>query len=94
MLFQSPIGPAFYKRGHNEWTDNIAIPGKKRGLLLMSNCILAETIYPALVKFLWGETRLPWKWEDDAPELPPPLSANGTFKALQAAEFVRCLSSS
>ena len=54
VLFRGPFGPVFYKGGHNEWTDNIAlgIPAKKRGLLLLSNSILAETIYPALVKFL------------------------------------------
>ncbi|MEO7168339.1 MAG: serine hydrolase domain-containing protein [Spartobacteria bacterium] len=77
VLFRSPAGPAFYKGGHNEWTDNLAIglPGKKRGLLLMSNSILAETIYPALVHFLWGETNLPWWWEYSVPGLPPPVPA-------------------
>ncbi len=75
VLFQSPVGPAFYKGGHNEWTDNLAIgiPAKKRGLLLMSNSILAETIYPALVHDLWGETNLPWSWEYSVPGLPPPV---------------------
>ncbi len=92
VLFQSPAGPAFYKGGHNEWTDNLAIglPGKKRGLLLMSNSILAETIYPALVKFLWGETKFPWSWEYNAPELPPPLSMVRPGNVLQAREMVRC----
>ena len=58
VLFRGPFGPVFYKGGHNEWTDNIAlgIPAKKRGLLLMSNSILAETIYPALVTFLWARS--------------------------------------
>ncbi|CAN5433255.1 hypothetical protein BH18VER2_BH18VER2_00480 [soil metagenome] len=75
VLFQSPVGLAFYKGGHNEWTDNLAIgiPAKKRGLLLMSNSILAETIYPALVHYLWGETNLPWSWEYSVPGLPPPV---------------------
>ncbi|MEO7724205.1 MAG: serine hydrolase domain-containing protein [Chthoniobacterales bacterium] len=75
VLFQSPIGPAFYKGGHNEWTDNLAIgiPAKKRGILLMSNSVLAETIYPALVYYLWGETNLPWSWEYSVPGLPPPV---------------------
>ncbi|MBA3544666.1 MAG: beta-lactamase family protein [Chthoniobacterales bacterium] len=92
VLFRSPAGPAFYKGGHDEWTDNLAIGirGKKRGLLLMSNSILAETIYPALVKFLWGETDAPWSWEYNAPELPPPLTMSGTGKVLQRREIVRC----
>ncbi|CAN5603815.1 hypothetical protein BH20VER3_BH20VER3_01400 [soil metagenome] len=78
VLFQSADGPAFYKGGHNEWTDNLAIglPGKKRGVLVMSNSVLAETIYPALVKFLWGDTHLPWSWEYNAPQLPSPVSMN------------------
>ena len=92
VLFRGPFGPVFYKGGHNEWTDNIAlgIPAKKRGLLLMSNSILAETIYPALVKFLWGEIGLPWSWEYNAPELPPPLSMVEPGNALQRGEIVRC----
>jgi len=87
-----PFGPVFYKGGHNEWTDNIAlgIPAKKRGLLLLSNSILAETIYPALVKFLWGEIGLPWSWEYNTPELPPPLSMVEPGNALQGGEIVRC----
>ncbi len=75
LLFRSPKGPAFYKGGHDEWTDNLAIgiPGQHRGLLLLSNSVLAETIYPALVRFLWGPTNLPWSWEYNAPTLPAPL---------------------
>jgi hypothetical protein len=57
---------------------------------LMSNSILAETIYPALVKFLWGEIGLPWSWEYNTPELPPPLSMVEPGNALQRGEIVRC----
>jgi CubicO group peptidase (beta-lactamase class C family) len=92
VLFRGPSGLVFYKGGHNEWTDNIAIgiPAKRRGLLLMSNSILAETIYPALVRFLWGQIGLPWSWEYNAPELPSPLSTRGPGNALQRGEIVRC----
>lgn len=92
VLFESPAGPAFCKGGHNEWTDNLAIgiPAKKRGLVLLSNSILAETIYPALVKFLWGETRLPWSWEYSVPGLPPPLARRAPGNILQPREIVRC----
>jgi len=94
VLFRGSFGPVFYKGGHNEWTDNLALglPAKKRGLLLMSNSILAETIYPALVKFLWGETGMPWSWEYNAPELPTPLSMAGPGNVLQREEIVRCSS--
>ncbi len=92
VLFRSPLGPAFFKGGHDEWTDNLAIgiPGKKRGLLLLSNSILAETIYPALVRFLWGDTGLPWSWEYNTPGLPPPLTMAEPGKVLQPREIVRC----
>ncbi len=93
VLFTSSQGPAFYKGGHNEWTDNLAIglPGKKRGLLLMSNSVLGETIFPALIKSLWGEIGLPWSWEYNAPELPP-LSMKTPGNVLQHRGMVRCWS--
>ena len=65
VLFQSPHGAAFYKGGHNDSTDNLAVgvESKKRGILLMSNSVRAETIYPELVKGVFGDTGLPWTWE-------------------------------
>jgi CubicO group peptidase (beta-lactamase class C family) len=92
VLFRSPVGAAFYKGGHDEWTDNLAIgiPAKKRGLLLLSNSVRAETIYPALVKLLWGETQMPWSWEYNAPELLPPVPVAGRGNVLQRWEIVRC----
>lgn len=65
VLFQSADGPAFFKGGHDDWTGNMAIcvESKKQCILLMSNSVRAEIIYPALVRSLFGETRLPWDWE-------------------------------
>ena len=72
VLFRGPFGPVFYKGGHNEWTDNIAlgILAKKRRLLLMSNSILAETIYPALVTFLWARSGCPGRGNIMHPSFP------------------------
>jgi CubicO group peptidase (beta-lactamase class C family) len=65
VLFKGPYGPAFYKGGHDDWTDNIfvCVETKKRCILLLSNSVHAETIYPALIKSVLGDTGLPWSWE-------------------------------
>jgi CubicO group peptidase (beta-lactamase class C family) len=65
VLFKGPHGPAFYKGGHDDWTDNLAVcvEAKKRCILLLSNSVRAETVYPALVESLFGDTGLPWSWE-------------------------------
>ncbi len=74
ILFKGKFGSVFYKGGHNEWTDNLAIGllSQKSGLVFLSNSVLGETIFPALVKFLWGDPGFPWSWEYNVPELPPP----------------------
>ena len=69
VLFQSSHGPAFFKGGHNDWTGNMAIcvETKKQCILLMSNSVRAELIYPGLVNSLFGETKMPWGWEYNPP---------------------------
>ena len=69
VLFQSAHGPAFFKGGHDDWTGNLAIcvEAKKQCILLMSNSVRAEIIYPALVSSLFGETKMPWEWEYNPP---------------------------
>ena len=74
LRFEGTNGPTFFKGGHDDWTDNFAIflPAKRRGLVLLSNSSRAETIYPALIKAILGETGLPWSWEyNNPPELAP-----------------------
>jgi hypothetical protein len=65
VLFKSSDGPAFFKGGHDDSTGNMAVcvESKKQCILLMSNSVRAEAIYPALVNSLFGETGLPWEWE-------------------------------
>lgn len=80
VLFKSPHGPAFFKGGHDDWTGNMAIcvESKKQCILLMSNSVRAEIIYPELVKSLFGETRLPWTWEYNPPSASPsPVATPG-----------------
>jgi CubicO group peptidase (beta-lactamase class C family) len=78
VLFKSPHGAAFFKGGHDDWTGNMAIcvEARKQCILLMSNSVRAEIVYPALVKSLFGETQLPWTWEyNPAPALPAPSAS-------------------
>ncbi|MEO6260134.1 MAG: serine hydrolase domain-containing protein [Thermoanaerobaculia bacterium] len=65
VVFHGPAGPVFCKGGHDDWTDNfsLCIEKKQRCVVLLSNSVHAEKIYPALVTWLLGETGMPWRWE-------------------------------
>jgi len=90
VLFKGPAGAAFYKGGHDDWTDNLAVcvETKKRCILLLSNSVRAETIYPAVVQAVFGETGLPWSWEYNPESSPPPISSTSATGGLGSeAEF-------
>lgn len=65
VTFQDPRGQVWFKGGHNEWTGNmvICIEHRKRCLVLLSNDVRAERIYPDLTRAILGQTMLPWTWE-------------------------------
>jgi len=65
VTFQDARGEVWFKGGHNEWTGNmvICIESRKRCLVLLSNDVRAERIYPDLTRAILGQTRLPWTWE-------------------------------
>lgn len=65
VTFQDPRGEVWFKGGHNEWTGNMVVCAERerRCLVLLSNDVRAERIYPDLVRAVLGETRLPWSWE-------------------------------
>lgn len=67
VTFQDPRGEVWFKGGHNEWTGNMVVCAERerRCLVLLSNDVRAERIYPDLVRAVLGETRLPWSWEYD-----------------------------
>lgn len=77
VLFKGRYGSAFYKGGHDDWTDNIfvCVEAKKRCILLLSNSVRAETIYPALIQSVFGDTGLPWSWEYNPEGAPPPVES-------------------
>ncbi|WP_428409678.1 serine hydrolase domain-containing protein [Hyphococcus sp.] len=62
--WMGPKGVNFAKGGHNDWTGNIVIcqEAEERCLVLLSNSVRAEIIYPELMKFVLGETNYPWWW--------------------------------
>lgn len=62
--WQGPAGHYFAKGGHNDSTGNIVIcqDAKRRCVVLLSNSVRAEMIYPEIVEAALGETRYPWWW--------------------------------
>jgi len=68
-VFETPLGHAFFKEGHDEGTANYAlcIEPKRDCILLMSNSTRAEGIFAPLVNELLGEVNLPAEWEGFKP---------------------------
>lgn len=62
--WQGPSGRAFAKGGHNDWTGNIVIcqQANDRCIVLLSNSVRAEIIYPEIVYMVLGRTDYPWWW--------------------------------
>ena len=65
ILFEGPQGPGFYKGGHDEQTANTAVCLERgqRCVVILSNDVRAEARYAALVRFVLGETGIPFDWE-------------------------------
>jgi hypothetical protein len=65
VTFQDTSGPAWFKGGHNPWTGNmvIGLENGKRCVVMLSNDVRAERIYPELARLILGDTRMPWGWE-------------------------------
>lgn len=62
--WQGPNGLVFAKGGHNDWTGNMVVcqEAEQRCVVLLSNSVRAEIIYPAIVKAVLGSTNAPWWW--------------------------------
>lgn len=67
VTVQDARGALWFKGGHNPWTGNmlICIESQQRCLVLLSNDVRAERIYPELTRAILGETAMPWRWEYD-----------------------------
>jgi CubicO group peptidase (beta-lactamase class C family) len=68
-VFESPLGRAYFKEGHDEGTANYAvcIEPARDCILLMSNSTRAEGIFATLVDELLGPVNLPAEWEGFKP---------------------------
>ena len=65
ITFVDRSGPAWFKGGHNDSTGNmvICLESGKRCVVMLSNDVRAERIYPELARRVLGEMDMPWNWE-------------------------------
>ncbi len=65
VTYQGAEGLAWFKGGHNEWTGNFVVCREEARdcIVLMSNSVRAELIYPDLVQFIWPDSQIPFWWE-------------------------------
>jgi CubicO group peptidase (beta-lactamase class C family) len=65
VRFEGPQGPGFYKGGHNDVTANtmVCVERGARCVVILSNDVRSEAVFPAVVAAALGETGAPWAWE-------------------------------
>lgn len=65
ILFDGPQGYGFYKGGHDGQTANtmVCIEASRRCVLILSNDVRAEAGFADLVRFIPGDTGVPYDWE-------------------------------
>lgn len=65
ISFYGPQGRGFQKGGHNDSTGNVLVCLERgqRCVLILSNDVRSERLFPGLVKAVLGETGFPWSWE-------------------------------
>ena len=65
VTFTGPQGAGFFKGGHNDTTANmlVCVERRRRCVVLLSNDVRAEALFPEIVQRLLGESGMPWSWE-------------------------------
>lgn len=65
ITFNGPRGHGFQKGGHNDSTGNtwVCLERQKSCVVVLSNDVRAEPLFPGIVKIVLGETGMPWSWE-------------------------------
>lgn len=65
LAFDGPQGRGFQKGGHNDSTGNtlVCLEAGKRCVLILSNDVRSERMFPKLVSAVLGQTGFPWPWE-------------------------------
>jgi CubicO group peptidase (beta-lactamase class C family) len=64
-LFDGPQGHGFYKGGHDGQTANtmVCLESSQRCILILSNDVRSEAGFAELVRFVLGDTGVPYDWE-------------------------------
>jgi CubicO group peptidase (beta-lactamase class C family) len=65
VVFDGPQGHGFFKGGHDGQTANtlVCLEKSQRCVLILSNDVRAEAGFAGLVKFILGDTGVPYDWE-------------------------------
>ncbi len=65
VVFNGPQGPGFFKGGHDEQTGNtlVCVEKSARCVVILDNDVRGESGYAELVKFILGDTGVPYDWE-------------------------------
>jgi CubicO group peptidase (beta-lactamase class C family) len=65
IVFDGPQGHGFYKGGHDGQTANtmVCIEASERCVLILSNDVRSESGFADLVRFILGDTGVPYDWE-------------------------------
>ncbi len=68
-LYNSPLGPAFFKEGHDDGTNNFALDflQPQSGVVMLGNSSNAERMFFPAVEHIFGKTCLPWFWMNYIP---------------------------
>jgi CubicO group peptidase (beta-lactamase class C family) len=65
VVFDGPQGHGFYKGGHDEQTANtmVCMEKSQRCVVILSNDVRTEAGFADLVRFILGDTGVPYDWE-------------------------------
>jgi hypothetical protein len=65
VVFDGPQGHGFFKGGHDGQTANtmVCLDRSQRCVLILSNDVRAEAGFEELVRFILGDTGVPYDWE-------------------------------
>lgn len=64
IVFDGPQGRGFHRGGHNDTTANtwVCLERSKSCVVILSNDVRSEAAFPAIVRFVLGETGVPYPW--------------------------------
>jgi CubicO group peptidase (beta-lactamase class C family) len=72
VTFEDRSGPGWFKGGHDDTTANfvLCMETGQRCVVMLSNDVRAERLYPELGRQALGPDDMPWSWEYDWMEAP------------------------